>query len=35
MPVLGDGRLMLKRETPQAFDLLAIDPFSGRTCSIS
>jgi hypothetical protein len=29
VPVLGDGRLMLERETPQAFDLLAMDAFSG------
>jgi hypothetical protein len=28
-PVLGDGRLMLESEAPQAFDLLAIDAFSG------
>ena len=27
--VLGDGRLMLERETPQQFDLLAMDAFSG------
>jgi hypothetical protein len=27
--VLGDGRLMLESEAPQAFDLLAIDAFSG------
>ena len=27
--VLGDGRLMLEREAPQRFDLLAIDAFSG------
>lgn len=29
VPVLGDGRLMLEREAPQAFDLLAMDAFSG------
>ncbi|MCM8611604.1 fused MFS/spermidine synthase [Accumulibacter sp.] len=29
VPVLGDGRLMLESEAPQAFDLLAIDAFSG------
>jgi hypothetical protein len=29
VPVLGDGRLMLEREAPQRFDLLAIDAFSG------
>jgi len=29
VPVLGDGRLMLEREAPQQFDLLAIDAFSG------
>ena len=29
VPVLGDGRLMLEGEAPQAFDLLAIDAFSG------
>jgi hypothetical protein len=29
VPVLGDGRLMLERETPQQFDLLAMDAFSG------
>jgi hypothetical protein len=29
VPVLGDGRLMLEREPPQAFDLLAMDAFSG------
>ncbi|MBI3149892.1 MAG: fused MFS/spermidine synthase [Betaproteobacteria bacterium] len=28
-PVLGDGRLMLEREAPQGFDLLALDAFSG------
>ena len=28
-PVLGDGRLMLERDPPQHFDLLAIDAFSG------
>jgi spermidine synthase len=28
-PVLGDGRLMLEREPPQQFDLLAMDAFSG------
>ncbi len=28
-PVLGDGRLMLERDAPQRFDLLAIDAFSG------
>lgn len=27
--VLGDARLSLERETPQAFDLLAVDAFSG------
>ena len=27
--VLGDGRLMLEREVPQQFDLLAMDAFSG------
>jgi hypothetical protein len=27
--VLGDGRLMLEREPPQQFDLLALDAFSG------
>ncbi|WP_137920960.1 fused MFS/spermidine synthase [Hydrogenophaga sp. 2FB] len=27
--LLGDGRLVLEREPPQAFDLLAIDAFSG------
>ena len=27
--VLGDGRLMLEREPPQQFDVLAIDAFSG------
>jgi len=27
--VLGDGRLMLERESPQNFDLLAMDAFSG------
>jgi hypothetical protein len=27
--VLGDGRLMLEREPPQQFDLLAMDAFSG------
>lgn len=29
VPVLGDGRLMLEREPPQQFDLLAMDAFSG------
>ena len=29
VPVLGDGRLMLEREAPQNFDLLAMDAFSG------
>jgi len=29
VPVLGDGRLMLEAEAPQAFDLLAMDAFSG------
>lgn len=29
VPVLGEGRLMLEREPPQAFDLLAMDAFSG------
>lgn len=29
VPVLGDGRLMLEGETPQGFDLLAMDAFSG------
>lgn len=29
VPVLGDGRLMLEREPPQRFDLLAMDAFSG------
>lgn len=29
VPVLGDGRLMLERESPQQFDLLAMDAFSG------
>ncbi|MEI7569190.1 MAG: fused MFS/spermidine synthase [Alcaligenaceae bacterium] len=29
VPVLGDGRLMLEREAPQHFDLLAMDAFSG------
>jgi SAM-dependent methyltransferase len=29
VPVLGDGRLMLEREEPQGFDLLAMDAFSG------
>ena len=29
IPVLGDGRLMLEREAPQKFDLLAMDAFSG------
>ncbi|MDP3519382.1 MAG: fused MFS/spermidine synthase, partial [Hydrogenophaga sp.] len=29
VPVLGDGRLMLEREAPQGFDLLAMDAFSG------
>jgi len=29
VPVLGDGRLMLEGEPPQAFDLLAMDAFSG------
>lgn len=28
-PVLGDGRLMIEREAPQQFDLLAMDAFSG------
>ncbi|MDO9313878.1 MAG: fused MFS/spermidine synthase [Burkholderiaceae bacterium] len=28
-PVLGDGRLMLERDPPQHFDLLAMDAFSG------
>ena len=28
-PVLGDGRLMLERDPPQQFDLLAMDAFSG------
>ena len=27
--ILGDGRLMLEREPPQQFDLLAMDAFSG------
>ena len=27
--VLGDGRLSLEREPPQAYDVLAIDAFSG------
>ncbi len=27
--VLGDGRLSLERETPQQYDLLAVDAFSG------
>jgi len=29
VPVLGDGRLVLEREPPQNYDLLAIDAFSG------
>ncbi|MBV6410535.1 MAG: fused MFS/spermidine synthase [Burkholderiales bacterium] len=29
VPVLGDGRLMLERDPPQNFDLLAVDAFSG------
>jgi len=29
VPVLGDGRLMLEAEPDQAFDLLAVDAFSG------
>lgn len=29
VPLLGDGRLVLEREPPQAFDLLAMDAFSG------
>ncbi|MFZ2737454.1 MAG: fused MFS/spermidine synthase [Burkholderiaceae bacterium] len=29
VPVLGDARLMLERETKQGFDLLAMDAFSG------
>jgi spermidine synthase len=29
VPVMGDGRLMLEREAPQQFDLLAMDAFSG------
>jgi spermidine synthase len=29
VPVLGDGRIMLEREAPQQFDLLAMDAFSG------
>ena len=29
VPVLGDGRLMLERESRQSFDLLAMDAFSG------
>jgi hypothetical protein len=29
VPVLGDGRLMLERDPPQHFDLLAMDAFSG------
>lgn len=29
VPVLGDGRLMLERETAQQFDLLVMDAFSG------
>jgi SAM-dependent methyltransferase len=29
VPVLGDGRLMLERESPQQFDLLVLDAFSG------
>jgi len=29
VPLLGDGRLVLEREAPQGFDLLAMDAFSG------
>lgn len=32
--VLGDARLALERETPQAFDVLAVDAFSGDTVPI-
>ena len=33
--VLGDARLSLERQSPQAFDILAVDAFSGDsfTCS--
>lgn len=32
--VLGDGRLSLERETPQAYDLLVLDAFSGGTIPV-
>jgi hypothetical protein len=32
--VLGDARLALERETPQDFDVLAVDAFSGETVPI-
>ncbi len=32
--VLGDARLALEREMPQAFDVLAVDVFSGETVPI-
>ncbi len=32
--VLGDARLVLERESPQAFDLLAVDAFSGDSIPI-
>ncbi len=32
--VLGDGRLSLEREQPQAFDVLAVDAFSGDSIPV-
>lgn len=32
--VLGDARLSLERETPQAFDVLAVDAFSGDSIPV-
>jgi SAM-dependent methyltransferase len=32
--VLGDGRLVLEREAPQGFDLLAVDAFSGDSIPV-
>jgi spermidine synthase len=32
--VLGDGRLMLERESPQNFDVLVLDAFSGEAIPV-
>ena len=32
--VLGDGRLSLERESPQGFDVLAVDAFSGDSIPV-